>query len=55
MAVCVHDSTAERRYIVLPMRPEGTEGMTEDELATCVTRDCMIGTAIPRALKSHVS
>ena len=49
--VCVHDSTAERRYIVIPMRPEGTEGMTEDELATCVTRDCMIGTAIPRAPK----
>jgi nitrile hydratase len=53
--VCVHDSTAERRYIVIPMRPEGTEGLTEDELAACVTRDCMIGTAIPRAPKSHAS
>jgi len=46
--VRVHDSTAERRYVVIPMRPEGTEGMTEAELAACVTRDCMIGTALPQ-------
>jgi nitrile hydratase len=49
MEVRVHDSTAERRYIVIPMRPKGTDGMTERELATYVTRDCMIGMAIPRA------
>jgi nitrile hydratase len=46
--VSVHDSTAERRYIVIPMRPEGTEGLSEAELAECVTRDCLIGTALPR-------
>jgi nitrile hydratase len=48
MAVQVHDSTAERRYIVIPMRPEGTEAMNETELAACVTRDCLIGVALPR-------
>lgn len=46
--VRVHDSTADLRYIVVPMRPAGTENMTEDELATLVTRDCMIGTTLPQ-------
>src|SRR6266571_6389311 len=41
----VWDSSAEVRYIVLPHRPPGTEGMTEAELAGLVTRDSMIGTA----------
>jgi nitrile hydratase len=41
--VRVWDSTAEERYLVLPERPEGTEKMTEDELAALVTRDSMIG------------
>jgi nitrile hydratase subunit alpha len=41
----VWDSTSEMRYLVLPERPEGSENMTEDELATLVTRDAMIGTA----------
>ena len=41
--VRVHDSTAELRYLVLPMRPAGTEGLGEDELAQLVTRDAMIG------------
>jgi nitrile hydratase len=41
----VWDSTAELRYLVLPERPPGTEGMTEAELAALVTRDAMIGTA----------
>ena len=41
--VRVWDSTAEERYLVLPERPEGTEKMTEDELAALVTRDAMIG------------
>jgi nitrile hydratase len=44
----VWDSSADLRYIVLPMRPEGTEGMSEEELASIVTRDCMIGVAVPR-------
>jgi nitrile hydratase subunit alpha len=43
--VRVWDSTSEMRYLVLPERPEGTENMTEDELAALVTRDAMIGTA----------
>ena len=42
-AVRVLDSTADLRYLVLPRRPAGTEGMTEDELAALVTRDSMIG------------
>jgi nitrile hydratase len=45
--VRVHDSTADLRYIVLPMRPKGTRGWSEAELAAIVTRDSMIGTAIP--------
>jgi len=47
--VRVHDSTADLRYIVLPMRPKGTKGWSEEQLAATVTRDCMIGTALPRA------
>ena len=47
--VRVWDSTAELRYLVLPRRPEGTEGMTEDQLAELVTRDAMIGTTVVRA------
>jgi len=43
--VRVWDSTAELRYLVLPERPPGTEGMTEEELAALVTRDAMIGVA----------
>lgn len=43
--VRVWDSTAELRYMVLPERPAGTEGMTEDELAALVSRDAMIGIA----------
>ena len=41
--VRVHDSTADMRYLVLPMRPQGTEGMNEAELAAVVGRDAMIG------------
>jgi len=43
----VHDSTADMRYLVLPMRPQGTEGWSEERLASIVTRDCMIGVAVP--------
>jgi nitrile hydratase len=45
----VVDSTAEIRYLVVPMRPPGTEGLSEEELADLVTRDCLIGTGVPRA------
>lgn len=44
----VWDSTAELRYLVVPMRPEGTEGWSEERLADLVTRDAMIGTALAR-------
>lgn len=45
----VMDSTADLRYLVLPMRPAGTEGLGEEALAALVTRDAMIGTALVRA------
>ena len=48
MVVRVHDSSADMRYLVLPMRPPGTEGMGEAELAELVTRDSMIGVILPR-------
>lgn len=44
----VWDSTAETRFIVLPMRPPGTEGWSEEKLATLVTRDSMIGTGLAK-------
>jgi len=47
--VRVWDSTAEVRYLVLPMRPAGTEGLDEEALAALVTRDSMIGTGLPLA------
>jgi nitrile hydratase len=48
VAVRVHDSTADLRYLVVPMRPKGTEGLSEAELVPLVTRDSMIGTAVLR-------
>ena len=48
VAVHVHDSTADMRYLVMPMRPDGTEGWTADQLAALVTRDTMIGVTLPR-------
>jgi nitrile hydratase len=48
--VLVHDSTADVRYMVLPMRPPGTEGMDEEELAGLVTRDSLVGVNVPRSL-----
>jgi nitrile hydratase len=50
----VHDSTADMRYMVLPMRPAGTDGWSEDKLATLVNRDSMIGVAVPIVPKSKV-
>jgi nitrile hydratase subunit alpha len=46
--VRVHDSTADMRYMVLPMRPAGTEDWSEERLAALVTRDSMIGVAVPK-------
>jgi nitrile hydratase len=45
--VRVHDSTADMRYLVLPLRPKGTENWSEDELAKLVTRDSLIGVVDP--------
>ena len=44
----VWDSTAETRFLVLPMRPEGTDGWSEDALARLVTRDSMVGTGLAK-------
>jgi len=49
-AIRVWDSTAETRFIVLPMRPKGTEGCSEEKLASLVTRDSMIGTGLAKQL-----
>jgi len=51
-AVRVHDSNADMRYLVLPARPAGTQGWSEERLAGIVTRDCMIGVAVPTAGKA---
>jgi nitrile hydratase len=48
MEVRVVDSTADYRWMVLPMRPAGTEGWTEDQLAAIVTRDALVGVALPQ-------
>jgi nitrile hydratase len=47
--VRVWDSTAELRYLVVPLRPAGTDGLSKDQLADLVTRDSMIGTGLPKA------
>ena len=47
VAVRVHDSLADLRYLVLPRRPAGTEGWSVEQLAQIVTRDCMVGVANP--------
>ena len=47
--VRVHDSTADMRYLVLPMRPAGTEGWDEERLAALVTRDSMIGVSLAKS------
>jgi nitrile hydratase subunit alpha len=46
--VLVHDSTADVRYMVLPMRPPDTENLNEEELAALVTRDSLVGVNVPR-------
>jgi len=48
VTIRVHDSTADMRYLVLPMRPPATESWSEERLASLVTRDCMIGVAVPK-------
>ena len=48
-SIRVWDSTAETRFLVIPMRPAGTEGWTEERLAQLVTRDSMIGTGLAKS------
>lgn len=48
VAIRVHDSNADMRYVVIPMRPEGTENMTEEELVEILTRDCLVGVTLPK-------
>jgi nitrile hydratase len=50
VTVRVHDSNADMRYLVLPMRPPSTEDLSEEQLAAIVTRDTMIGVAVPVAV-----
>jgi len=52
VAVNVWDSSSDLRYMVLPERPEGAEGWTEEQLAAIVTRDCMIGVAQPKVTEN---
>jgi nitrile hydratase alpha subunit len=49
VAIRVHDSNADMRYVVVPMRPAGTEGWSEEQLASILTRDTLVGVALPRA------
>jgi len=46
--VRVHDSNADMRYVVVPMRPAGTEGWSEEKLASIITRDSLVGVTIPK-------
>jgi nitrile hydratase len=52
-AIRVHDSNADMRYLVLPLRPAGTDGWDEARLAAIVTRDCLIGVALPEIPKTR--
>lgn len=45
--ILVHDSNADLRYVVVPMRPAGSEAMTDSELADLISRDCVVGAALP--------
>jgi nitrile hydratase len=47
--VIVHDSTADVRYMVLPIRPPDTEDLSEEDLARLVTRDSLVGVSAPRS------
>jgi nitrile hydratase alpha subunit len=48
VVIRVHDSNADMRYVVVPMRPAGTEGWSEERLATILTRDTLVGVTIPK-------
>ena len=48
VSVRVHDSNADMRYVVVPMRPKGTEGWSEEELEKIITRDALVGVTLPK-------
>jgi nitrile hydratase len=48
VTVRVHDSNADMRYVVIPMRPKGTEGWSEERLAGLLTRDTLVGVTVPK-------
>ena len=48
VSIRVHDSNADMRYVVVPIRPKGTEGWSEDQLASILTRDTLVGVALPK-------
>jgi hypothetical protein len=48
VTVRVHDSNADMRYVVIPMRPKGTEGWSEERLTGILTRDTLVGATVPR-------
>ncbi|HYC48705.1 MAG TPA: nitrile hydratase subunit alpha [Burkholderiales bacterium] len=52
VTVRVHDSNADMRYVVIPMRPAQTQGWSEDELADILTRDTLVGVTVPHATRS---
>ena len=49
ISIHVQDSNQKHRFMVLSVRPEGTEGWTEDQLVEIITRDCLVGVALPKA------
>ena len=52
VTVRVHDSNADMRYVVIPMRPPGTEGWSEERLAGILTRDTLVGVTVPRVTQA---
>ena len=48
VTVRVHDSNADMRYLVIPMRPQGTDGWSEEKLAAILSRDMLVGVRLPR-------
>ena len=49
VTIRVHDSNADMRYVVIPMRPEGTDDMTEEQLIEIISRDHLVGVSVPKA------
>jgi nitrile hydratase len=49
VVVRVHDSNADMRYVVVPMRPKATDGWSEERLAALLTRDALVGVTVPKA------